>query len=336
MIHLCYVYRVIIGGNLARLISLDCHLPHLIHVLLSVENTGLKKLTRVRVAFIICLKLIIIDRKSSLVYSYFIQNYYLCHQLIMGVGDGWSEFCFELAATLTNYEIKKGKNKIKNKKGMETTKTIPKNKIKNKKRSTNWKAKQITLLLGGGGGDLSLFFSCYALVALQPSTITAINQDSNTKVLLSALNDLSNSDTIIEQWYAYRKVIRLSKSDTLIEKWYAYRKVIRLSKSDTLIEKWYAYRKVIRLSKSDTLIEKWYAYRKVIRLSKSDTLIEKWYAYRKVIRLSKSDTLIEKWYAYRKVIRLSKSDTLIEKWYAYRKVIRLSNSDTVIEKWNNI
>ena len=30
-----------------------------------------------------------------------------------------------LAATLTNYEIKKVKNKIKNKKGMETTKTIP-------------------------------------------------------------------------------------------------------------------------------------------------------------------------------------------------------------------
>ena len=41
-----------------------------------------------------------------------------------------------LAATLTNYEIKKVKNKIKNKKGMETTKTTPKNKIKNK-RSTN-------------------------------------------------------------------------------------------------------------------------------------------------------------------------------------------------------
>ena len=38
-----------------------------------------------------------------------------------------------LAATLTNYEIKKVKNKIKNKKGMETTKTIPKNKIRNKK-----------------------------------------------------------------------------------------------------------------------------------------------------------------------------------------------------------
>ena len=38
-----------------------------------------------------------------------------------------------LAATLTNYEIKKVKNKIKNKKVMETTKTITKNKIKNKK-----------------------------------------------------------------------------------------------------------------------------------------------------------------------------------------------------------
>ena len=42
-----------------------------------------------------------------------------------------------LATTLTNYEIKKVKNKIKNKKGMETTKTIPKNKIKNIKKKVN-------------------------------------------------------------------------------------------------------------------------------------------------------------------------------------------------------
>ena len=44
-----------------RLISLDCHLQYLIHVLLSVKITGLKKLIRVRVTFIICLKLIIVD-----------------------------------------------------------------------------------------------------------------------------------------------------------------------------------------------------------------------------------------------------------------------------------
>ena len=54
IIHLCYMYRVIIGGNLVRLskesrmqktrlISLDCHLPYLIQYFLSVENTGLKK-----------------------------------------------------------------------------------------------------------------------------------------------------------------------------------------------------------------------------------------------------------------------------------------------------
>ena len=53
---------MLIGGNLVRLskesgvqktrlISLDCHLPYLIHVFLSVKNTGLKKLIRVRVIF---------------------------------------------------------------------------------------------------------------------------------------------------------------------------------------------------------------------------------------------------------------------------------------------
>ena len=44
---------------------------------------------------------------------------------------------YDCDATLINYEIKKVENKIKNKKGMETTKTIPKNKIEYKKRSTN-------------------------------------------------------------------------------------------------------------------------------------------------------------------------------------------------------
>ena len=42
-----------------------------------------------------------------------------------------------LAATLTNYEIKKRKKKKK--KGMETSKSIPKNKIKKLKKSTKQK-----------------------------------------------------------------------------------------------------------------------------------------------------------------------------------------------------
>ena len=56
---------------------------------------------------------------------------------------------------------------------METTKTIPKN-------SKNTKNKN-RLLFFWGWGNLSLFFSCYALAALQPSTITAINQDIHHK-----------------------------------------------------------------------------------------------------------------------------------------------------------
>ena len=97
-----------------------------------------------------------------------------------------------VAATLTNYEIKIVKYKIKSKKGMETTKTIPKNKIKNIKKGQlikkqlkskkkidqkiqkNTKNKnRFTLLLGGP--IFSLFFSCYALAALQP---IAINHQS--------------------------------------------------------------------------------------------------------------------------------------------------------------
>ena len=64
------MYRVIIGGNLVRLskdsgmqknkadfFRLSSAIPD--RILLSVKNTGLKKLIRVRVIFIICLKLII-------------------------------------------------------------------------------------------------------------------------------------------------------------------------------------------------------------------------------------------------------------------------------------
>ena len=51
------------GMQKTRLISLDCHLPYLIRILLSVKNTGLKKLIRVIVIFTICLKLIIVDIK---------------------------------------------------------------------------------------------------------------------------------------------------------------------------------------------------------------------------------------------------------------------------------
>ena len=63
------MYRVIIGGNLVRLSKesrmqktrLSSAIPDTI--LLSVKNTGLRKLIRVRVIFIICLKLIIVDIK---------------------------------------------------------------------------------------------------------------------------------------------------------------------------------------------------------------------------------------------------------------------------------
>ena len=63
------MYRVIIGGNLARLSKESgvqktrriSDIPDTI--LLSMKNTGLKKLIRVRVIFIICLKLIIVDIK---------------------------------------------------------------------------------------------------------------------------------------------------------------------------------------------------------------------------------------------------------------------------------
>ena len=47
-------------------------------ILLSVKNTGLKKLIRVRVIFIICLKLIIVVIKYHKIdFSYYIQYYYL-------------------------------------------------------------------------------------------------------------------------------------------------------------------------------------------------------------------------------------------------------------------
>ena len=71
MIHLCYMYRVIIGGNLVRLSKdsgmqktrLPSAIPDNDTILLSVRNTGLGKLIRVRVIFIIRLKLIIVDIK---------------------------------------------------------------------------------------------------------------------------------------------------------------------------------------------------------------------------------------------------------------------------------
>ena len=60
-------------------------------ILLSVKNTGLKKLIRVRVIFIICLKLIIVDIKYHKIdFSYYIQNYYLS-LINYGVQV---EFCF--------------------------------------------------------------------------------------------------------------------------------------------------------------------------------------------------------------------------------------------------
>ena len=65
------MYRVIIGGNLVRLSKesgmqktrLPAAIPDSDTILLSVKNTGLGKLIRVRVLFIICLKLIIVDIK---------------------------------------------------------------------------------------------------------------------------------------------------------------------------------------------------------------------------------------------------------------------------------
>ena len=72
MIHLCYMYRVIIGGNLVRLNKesgmkeirlISLRLPSAIPdtIPLPVKNTGIRKLIRVRVIFIICLKLIMVD-----------------------------------------------------------------------------------------------------------------------------------------------------------------------------------------------------------------------------------------------------------------------------------
>ena len=85
------MYRVIIGGNLVRLPSA---IPDSDTILLSVKDTGLRKLIRVRVIFIICLKLIIVDIKYHLIdFSYYIQNYYLS-LINYGVG-GWGECCFE-------------------------------------------------------------------------------------------------------------------------------------------------------------------------------------------------------------------------------------------------
>ena len=52
------------GMQKTRLISLDCHLPYLIKYSCLWKNTGLKKLIRVRVIFIICLKLIIVDMST--------------------------------------------------------------------------------------------------------------------------------------------------------------------------------------------------------------------------------------------------------------------------------
>ena len=65
------MYRVIIGGNLVRLSKdsgmqktrLPSAIPDSDTILLSVKNTGLGKLIRVRVIFIIRLKLIIVDIK---------------------------------------------------------------------------------------------------------------------------------------------------------------------------------------------------------------------------------------------------------------------------------
>ena len=63
------MYRVIIGGNAARLSKESgmqkTRLPSAIPdtILLSVKNTGLRKLIRVRVIFIIFLKLIIVGIK---------------------------------------------------------------------------------------------------------------------------------------------------------------------------------------------------------------------------------------------------------------------------------
>ena len=83
---------------------------------------------------------------------------------------------------------------------------------------------------------------------------------------------------------------QLSKCDTFIEK-LVIEKWILFSKSETVIEKWNSYWKVIQwkikqFSKSDTVIEE------VKQLSKSDIVIEKWYSYRKVKQLSKSDKIV--------------------------------------------
>ena len=57
-------------------------------MLLSVKNTGLRKLIRVAVIFTICLKLIIVDIKYHQIdFRYYIQNYYLS-LINYGVG-GW-------------------------------------------------------------------------------------------------------------------------------------------------------------------------------------------------------------------------------------------------------
>ena len=87
------MYRVIIGGNLMRLSKESgmqkTRLPPAIPdtILLSVKNTGLRKLIRVSVIFIICLKLIIVDIKyHEIDFSYYIQNYL---SLINYGGGGW-------------------------------------------------------------------------------------------------------------------------------------------------------------------------------------------------------------------------------------------------------
>ena len=61
MIHLCYMYRVIIGGNLVRLGKADFfRLPSAIpDTILDCE----KYWPQERVNFIICLKVIIVDTK---------------------------------------------------------------------------------------------------------------------------------------------------------------------------------------------------------------------------------------------------------------------------------
>ena len=82
------------GMQKTRLISF--RLPPAIPdtILLPVKNTGLKKLIRVRAIFIICLKLIIVDIKYQIDFSYYIQNNYLS---LINYGGGWGSALNELS-----------------------------------------------------------------------------------------------------------------------------------------------------------------------------------------------------------------------------------------------